>query len=293
MENTGKVLFENDAPLWYVALGDRWIGPLSSADVYQKVLSQEITLAHFVWKPGESAWKRICETETFQGAVPMQPNKSVQSEVKEVAKLVAKTQVKSGSKGVAAKNPPPPPIKPAEKRIWFLYYNDSQYGPFSTEEMTRLICVGKIHGRVYAWRDGMEGWERLRSIDAFREPLADSTRYKIERPTTTKKVDQRGMPRRPLVAKILLANNQSVIVAVCRDISVGGMQVLTDQIPGEVGDTLKLNVSPSSPEKSMTPFVAHGTIVRILEDGRGFSFRFSRLSDSAKQSIDAYIGSGS
>lgn len=42
MENTGKVLFGDDVPQWYVALGDRWEGPMSASTVYQKVLNEEV-----------------------------------------------------------------------------------------------------------------------------------------------------------------------------------------------------------------------------------------------------------
>jgi hypothetical protein len=98
-----------------------------------------------------------------------------------------------------------------------------------------------------------------------------------------------------MLARILLSNDREVAVAVCRDISIGGMQVLTDKIPGEVGSRIKLNVSPSKDEKGKKPefkaFVAEGTIVRVLEDGRGFSFRFSRLTESARRSIESYVES--
>ena len=61
------------SPHWYIALGSRWVGPLSASDVYQKVLGQEISWAHFVWRPGQADWKRICDVPTFQGAVPAVP----------------------------------------------------------------------------------------------------------------------------------------------------------------------------------------------------------------------------
>jgi hypothetical protein len=85
-----------------------------------------------------------------------------------------------------------------------------------------------------------------------------------------------------------------VIVGVCRDISIGGMQVLTENIPGAAGTRLRMNISPSSQEsgRKIEPFVAEGIVVRILEDGRGFSFRFEKLPEPAKQAIEAYFESG-
>jgi hypothetical protein len=35
--------------------------------------------------------------------------------------------------------------------------------------------------------------------------------------------------------------------------------------------------------------VAEGMVVRILEDGRGFSFRFEKLPENARKSIEKYF----
>ncbi len=350
MENTGKVLFggsggsESDSgdthPQWFIALGDRWVGPLSAADVYDKVLSQEITWAHYVWRAGQTDWKRICDTPTFQAAVPVQPPSKIQSEVLKASAPAAQAKT-------AAKAPPMPPAPEAESRIWFLYYNDSQFGPFNEEEIRRFLKVGKIHGRVHAWKDGMAGWQRLEKLPGFEDEIAESVRARESRaqaaspklaqaglsakmasgapsaaetakphaneaPARTaapahaaapqvsqataqaddRRVDQRKSPRRPLLARIVFASTKSeeVTVGVCRDVSVGGMQVLTDRIPGQPGAHIRLNVSPAG-ERNVRPFVAAGVIVRLLEDGRGFSFRFDSLPEESRRIIEDYIRS--
>src|SRR5690349_20529329 len=111
MENTEKVLFpgeQDDVPHWYVALGDRWVGPLTAADVYERVLSQELSWAHFVWKPGQTDWKRICDTKAFQAAVPHAPDRDVQKEVREAAKPVVKQGARALSGASEAAAGPPP-----------------------------------------------------------------------------------------------------------------------------------------------------------------------------------------
>jgi hypothetical protein len=302
MENTGKVLFEDDTPQWYVALGSRWIGPLSAEDVYLKVVAQEISWAHYVWCPGQSDWKRICDTPTFQSAVPTVPAKNLKEAVKEASKPEIRSAGKDGAKKAGA----PPPKPRAEERSWFLYYNDSQFGPFSGEEISRFLRVGKIHGRVHIWQDGMADWKRLEELDQFEEDVAEAKLVREMRKSGAPKTpsvpspqaesvrEQRKAPRRPIVAKIYVANSEVLTVAVCRDISIGGMQVLTDRIPGEPGSRIKMNVSPAGDPsaqdaKAIDPFVAEGVIVRILEDGRGFSFRFDRLPDSSRRAIEDYL----
>lgn len=305
MENTGGVLFENDKAEWYVALGDRWIGPMAAADVYRKLQEQEISWAHFVWRQDQGDWKRVCDVETFQSYVPGKPPSDKPPSGKPPSAQAAKPVVKQAAR------------PPAAARPWFLYYNESQFGPFSKDEIEHFLKVGKIHGRVHIWKDGMSGWERLEKIEEFSAAVAESRKILAERvgkkaadaaehtrvaPVAGKqagkadgkpesKSDKRSGPRVPMVAKILLANDEAVITAICRDISVGGMQVLTDRIPGGVGSRIKLNVSPTGGSKTFEPFATEGEIVRILEDGRGFSFRFGKISDAAKRSIESYLES--
>ena len=290
MENTGNVLFGGEtSPQWYIALGEKWVGPLTAADVYQKVLAQEITWAHFVWKPGQADWKRICDLKVFQAAVPTLPGKAVQSSI-ETAVAVPVIKKAPPSRAPTAKAPPPTDAISSQIREWFLYINESQAGPFSTEEVTRFLTVGKVSEKAHGWRDGMGDWQELQKIEEFarfqkKMPAPPSA------PKAAKKEEKRGAPRKPLVARLLLANSESVEVGICRDVSIGGMQILTDTPPGPVGTRIKMNVSPPGNKKSngFDPFVAEGVIVRILEDGHGFSFRFEKLSNVSKLAIEKYI----
>lgn len=276
MENTEKVHFDDETPQWYIALSDHWIGPMTSSDVYEKIQANEITWAHFVWKPGQSEWKRICDIKTFQTAVPQSPPKAMKEEIKEASKPTIKKAQPRGK----AQTPPPPGM--ATHKKWFLFYGDTQYGPFAEDEVERLLRIEKINGKVFAWSDGMSNWTPIEKITELSKAM------KSVKGKSPVKIELRNAPRKPLVAKILLANEKNVSVAMCRDVSIGGMQVLTDQIPGAVNSHVKLNVTPVG-EGGIEPFVAEGVIVRLLEDRRGFSFRFDHLSDAAKKAIENYI----
>lgn len=282
MENSEKILFGlvgDDKPQWYLALASKWVGPMTASDIYRKIQAHEITWAHFIWKKGQSEWKRICDVKPFQATVPRQPAKEVQKEVKEIAA--------PAQKGVHSRGVPKKSLQKSEEiRSWYLFYNSGQFGPFFVEEILHFLKIGKIHGQVHGWREGMKNWERLERLDVFRKAIQSE-------PPAEMRKEQRVHPRRPLIARILLTDEQSVIVGVCRDISIGGLQVLSGKIPAEVGSKLKMNISPSTNDlgKRIEPFVAEGVIVRILEDGRGFSFRFERLSEEAKLAIETYIES--
>jgi hypothetical protein len=292
MENSGKILFGDDTAQWYVAVGEDKMGPLKASEVYKKIESNEISWIHYIWKKGQAEWKRISDVKTFQMLMPQPPPPSIP---KETSKPIVKKTTRASQ---ASPAPTPPQKNPADARCWYLHYQDSQFGPFSQKEIQHSLKVGKLNGRIHAWKQGMKTWERLERIEPFKDnisspPSMPSLPQANKKLADTFHVESRKNPRRPLVAKILISDEQSVIVGVCRDISVGGLQVLTDKVPGKVGARFKMNISPSSDnsENPIEPFVAEGVIVRILEDGRGFSFRFDRISGKSKLAIESYINS--
>lgn len=280
MENSQKMFVSQDnTPKWYLAMGNSQVGPLTANDIAEKIQKGEITWAHYIWKKGLANWQRICDTAAFKEWVPTQPKRPTSKQVQSQA---------------SQKSTPT-----SHQKIWFLTQDNTQYGPFSAPEIEQFLKAHKIHPKIFAWRNGMANWTRLSEIPDFQQSFP---KPEIKRATPRPKPDpviemepdeQRETPRRPLVAKILVADDRNVIVGVCRDISIGGMQVLTDPIPGKVGTLLKMNISPSTAPsgKPIEAFVAEGVIVRILEDGRGFSFRFEKLTEPSKKAIEAYIQS--
>lgn len=285
MENTSPLLFDNVDERYFLAAKGRAIGPLTAQDVYEKIQNGHANLLDYFWTETWSDWKRICEARDFAMLVPQKPPASAIAQIKD--KLDGKRRAKAKSA------PPEPPA--SESRSFYLYFNSSQYGPFSPSELEHVLKSHKLGRNAYAWTPGWPNWKRLSEIAEFQKHLPPKERTssgatgKIVK-TKTSPSDKRRAPRKPLVARLFLHNDKDVIIAVCRDISVGGMQVLTDRVPGPVGTLIKLNVSPGDPSK-VKGFVAEGEIVRVLEDGRGFSFRFRKISDDAKRAIEKYIRS--
>jgi hypothetical protein len=281
MENTGETLFNDDVARWYVALGEKWVGPLKAEDVYKKIIDREISWAHYVWKAGQTEWTRICDTPDYAAVVPAQPK--IKPQVIQ-AKTAAERNI---SQRTSTAQPPAAPRAPSDK-VWFIYAKQVQSGPFSEAEVKESFATGKVSGRIHLWRDGMGQWETVDNLPTFAKVYADSEKANSPAP----KAEQRVGQRRPLVARIFISNDRDLAVGVCRDISIGGMQVLTDHIPGAIGTQVKMNVSPAEVEsggEKIEPFVAHGQIVRLLEDGRGFSFRFEKISEQAKRVIEDFI----
>jgi len=262
MENTGKALFAgNPHPEWFVAVGDKSVGPMTAAEVYDRVVSGEITWAHFVWKEGQKEWERICDIATFKAAVPPPPSQKPRA------------------------TPPAPPVQgKVQAKEWFLFSNDSQTGPFTGDEVKSMVSVGKVEAESFAWKDSMKDWEKISTIAEL------ATGVKPPATPGAGRGEKRAHKRGPVIAKVMIADGSSAAVGIGRDVSIGGMQVLSEFVPAKLGVKLKLNVSPPDvTNPAFQPFVAEGVVVRILDDRRGFSFRFEDLPVAARTIIERII----
>lgn len=248
-------------PEWFIAVGEKSVGPITAAEVHERVIAGDLTWISYVWKDGMSDWARICDVPAFQAAIPPKPS--------------AKPQA----------TPPNPPAKKIQPKEWFLYYNEAQQGPYTEDEILGLGGIGKITSDAYAWKDGMADWEKIGSLSVF------SKVFKTQTPAASGgSSEKRAHSRKPILAKVMIAEGDRIMVGMARDISIGGMQVLADYVPSKTGARLKLNISPPEITNSIfQPFVAEGVVVRLHEDRRGFSFRFDELSASARQIIERVI----
>jgi hypothetical protein len=271
---------ENRAPFggqtqseWFIAVGEQSVGPMTASEVYDRIIGGELTWISYIWKEGMGEWSRIADVPTFKAAVPPPP----------------------AMKPKARPPAPPTAAKKLQVREWFLYYNESQYGPFTEEEVQGLAGVGKITPQSFVWKDGMSDWEKIGSLSHFASYFTEVVAKVAATEKTTILGDEpgsekRASPRKPILAKVLIAEGEKIIVGMARDISIGGMQVLSDFTPSKVGSRLKLNVSPPEPTNpAFQPFVAEGLVVRLHDDKRGFSFRFDELSANARQIIERLL----
>ncbi|MGM0555129.1 MAG: AgmX/PglI C-terminal domain-containing protein [Myxococcota bacterium] len=56
---------------------------------------------------------------------------------------------------------------------WYVVIDGDQVGPITPEEVEAYAASGRISGETYAWREGLDDWASLASLDAFAH-LADS-----------------------------------------------------------------------------------------------------------------------
>ena len=255
---------------YYVQKGNRH-GPVAIEVIETMIAKQELKPDDFVWKKGFENWKKIKETSELEAkaqapAAPVAPN---------LPPEISKIQHKE----LSLKD-----LNVNDRVIFIRIGTDrggaaTDYGPFSLEQLKQLFKENRINGKTFIFATGMKEWKLLADLPEYQEVFH-------ELPPVIKESERRTNIRKPFIARLFVQNNKNVFEGICRDISIGGMQILLDNFQGNAGDKITINVHP---ENSDYHFTASGVVVRILEGSSGFSFRFQGLSDEAKRSIEKYV----
>jgi len=252
---------------WYYVEGEQRVGPVTEKKIEELIEEGSLKEENFVWKKGFENWKKLKDVDELNKIEEEMPE-----EIPTIVKSSEKRDVSWDS------------IKDNEKVFLVKIGIDRggeevEYGPYSFNLLKRAAQEGRINGKTLLFVSGMDSWTFLADLPIFEKIFpGESENLSAE--------ERRKNKRRPFVARMFFHNDSIVYEGVCRDISIGGLQILVDCFPGNVGDEISLNVHP---ENSDYNFVASGTVVRILEGEQGFSLRFFSLSDEAKNSIEDYL----
>lgn len=269
---------------WYYVLKGQRLGPVDMGVMVNLIQDNQLGPEDYVWKKGFENWSKLSDvpelSTTKSAAAPV---------IKESAPAPASAPVKNGEQQPAPTTQQSLPLigqLHQDQRCIFVRIGvdrggvPAEYGPYNVELMKRLYIENRINGRTQFYiQDQMQAWGFLADLPDFEEVFNDV-------PPVIQEVERRRHVRKPLLARMFVQNNKRVYEGVCRDISVGGMQVLTDGFPGKAGERISINVHP---DNSDYHFTAAGQVVRILEGSQGFSFRFDGLNNEAMKAIEKYI----
>ena len=50
--------------------------------------------------------------------------------------------------------------------VWHVVVGGDQQGPFAPRQIGELLAEGKIDWEAYVWREGMDGWQPAKDVDA-------------------------------------------------------------------------------------------------------------------------------
>lgn len=243
---------------FYVEDGQRQ-GPIGLDELQSMMSSQKINGQTYVWTKGFDNWVKAQDIDELKSSddipAPISDTPFSISTVNEKDKIFF---IKTGADRGQA---------------------EVEYGPFNLITLIKLFNENRINEKTFTFVKGQTGWQPLGDMQGYQEAFHAA-------PPVITEDDRRAFKRKPLIARMFIQNNNQVFEGICRDLSIGGMQVLVDNFPANSGDRISINVHPDNLDHH---FVASGEVVRVLEGGLGFSFRFINLSDESLSSINNYI----
>ncbi|MFZ4712321.1 MAG: GYF domain-containing protein [Bacteriovoracaceae bacterium] len=247
---------------YYVERGERK-GPITHDEMEVKIQNKFLGESDYVWKKGfENTWKKIKDVPELYVIFNTAPITSSIPEIKFDMKTIIESEkvflIKTG------------PDRNGEEK---------EYGPFSLNMLKTLLKDERINGKTLVYAPGMGSWMFLAELPNYRDI------FQAEPPEILEQ-DRRQYKRKPFIARMFFHDNKKVYEGICRDVSVGGMQIMIADFPGRPGDKISLNVHP---ENADFHFVASGKIVRMLDSDSGFSFRFTDLGQDAVNAITRFV----
>jgi len=263
---------------WFLMSGSRAVGPLTEKEVKVGLASGEYSPVQFAWELGSPDWKRVMEFSCFKESLPEKPT---EIQLEELKKSLSSKQ----------KSPPPLPLK----REWYLYLNGIQEGPYELIEVKHLVEGGGLTESTYVWKEGFLDWKTLGETELLSFISSEVLPERQSEDFSEEKEDERrSHPRKPVIARVLFHDNRLLGQGICRDLSVGGAQVLIDtdtpnleNLKFEVNSVLHMNIHRDEENEA---FTVAARIVRMLKGRRGFAVRFEKLSDEAGKTIEGWVG---
>ena len=248
---------------WYYIWRSERQGPVEKEEILTKITMGELQNHDYVWTKGLETWRKIGELDILKEEL-LKASSREEIKIEPVSEKVFLKDLKSEGRNIYIRIGADRGIK------------SNDYGPFNFSQLIKLYQENRINNKSFVFCKTADQWIRLGDFEDFSEVLGG----------TPPLDERRSETRRPFIARLFLNNDKKFFEGICRDISIGGMQVLVDHFSGTPGDEISINVHPENKDYH---FVADGVVVRLLEGNSGFSFRFRELSPEAKKAIENYL----
>lgn len=125
------------APSYFVERQGQPEGPLSLAQVLERIRDGEVTAATRIWRSGDADWRPAGEDPGLRGA------------------LTAEAPVPPPLPPSAL----PPPLPAAPSVAWYVERQGRAEGPLSQEAVLEQLRSGRITPRTQIWRSGDPSWQ--------------------------------------------------------------------------------------------------------------------------------------
>ncbi len=173
-----------------------------------------------------------------------------------------------------------------DDRIWYVYQNSQQMGPFEGSQIRQLYTNSMIAHDAYVFKVGWKDW---RPLDDCLEEMGLQPRGPLR--SMPSGDPQKIRPRATIQGRVDFHNNTKFNSGVGVNISSTGIFVETSERMFEVGEILKVTVRIDGID---TPFNAVARVIRYNMDPKhpiGYGLMFEHISSDIQKKIQVLVDS--
>lgn len=209
-------------------------GPFAIEEIVAKVRAKELELFDYVFDEQRNDWVLLMEfpllADKLKSSKPPRPGAPVEtparssdSEVQTVTATV--TTIHKAGKSADAHG----------INEWYVLKGENRFGPFSYNDVVRMMQQKVVFPFDYVWHTGMANWQRMVEFEEFKPETIRALFQKA--PKSAKEVfSERKFKRKPFDGEVIVHDNMSVWRAQAVEISRGGVGVSmknTVVVPGQ------------------------------------------------------------
>lgn len=157
--------------LWYFLLKGRPYGPVVDEEIKKQIANGQMGAKDLLYREQDTIWREAQSFVDFQHlfVAPATPQKSN-------AKGSSRTTAKSAT------------APPAQEARWVLLSRKldgsgyRQKGPYTEEQISRMLQVGEVTFTDYVWREGLKEWYKILALPDFHKPFVETETVKRQLP---------------------------------------------------------------------------------------------------------------
>lgn len=166
------------------------------------------------------------------------------------------------------------------EQAWYIYQNDQQLGPFSSEQVHQLTLSNMVAEDAFLFRAGWDKWRPIKECSKELGAVEEK-----DSKTSAKSRDNRAKPRALVKGRVIIHNNGDIDFTSGINISETGIFIHTKNDYFKVGDNIKVTIQIKQLSKS---YNTSAKVVRHNKDSRwdvGFGLMFMNPEKDLIQEI--------
>lgn len=253
---------------WYYVQGSDRVGPITEVEIRNLFQQGMLDKDSYVWRKGFTSWEKAKDVADLRTAV-------FGEEKEEIIKTsIVRPEFRWND---IEMEEPIFCIKIGPDRN----STEAEYGPYTLLELRRAYREKRINARTMIFSPGMEDWMLLADIPIFQKVFTEIPPVLAER-------EKKVHVKRPLLARVQTKQVPKVFDGVCRDVTIGGFQILVTGVPVKVGDVVSIDLSYPDMFEALS---VEGQVQRILDGDQGFSCRLKSINLEVEKLLNSHLES--